>query len=416
MTTGLARRRPSGLYFFRFSLGVVVLAGFSSTLWSAWTMNAWSLQYLLHSLGQRQSAWSLTPAPQDQPRASLWLARTAIMEGNLPGALALVHSLANQGDRDALRIQGQALESQGDYPAAVQTWMGIRDANSLWNSGKRAIQENRFEDALLAYRTLYVLDPESVTLPLADLLQHRRKDIAAAESILRQSLEERPDSPERFDWLVRLGDALRAQARWDEAETVYRQALDLQRDSWAIHIGLGWVHHFRGDGLGAVLDEFHRAIVLDPARGDGYFAIGELLTREGRNTEADAWFREALARSPNDYGLWSWRIYSAHSGGNIPLALQVSQEALARFPNCGECYLEMAFAYRGNQQRQEAAAAVERALVLLPDSGPGPYARAGQIFEWAGEKEKALGSYRRALALDPTNDVARRGVESLVSK
>ena len=63
--------------------------------------------------------------------------------------------------------------------------------------------------------------------------------------------------------------------------------------------------------------------------------------------------------------------------------------------------------------RRQAMAAIEQALVLMAPPNVYYYARAGSIYEWAGDKNQALYAYRQVLLIDPQNAVARKGVERL---
>ena len=204
----------------------------------------------------------------------------------------------------------------------------------------------------------------------------------------------------------------RSQKRWDEAIAVYESTLVHSPDDWTAHIGLGWAKYERGDGLPAAMSEFQKAINAPQSQGNGQFAIAEMLTHEKRFDEADAWFAQALALNPDAWWYMA-RGDSARQAGNLTLALAVYQETVARFPDFAPAYYEMAYAYQLNEQPAQAMAAIEQALALMALPNAAYYARAGGIYEWAGDASRALHAYRQALLIDPHNVTALQGVERL---
>jgi len=107
------------------------------------------------------------------------------------------------------------------------------------------------------------------------------------------------------------------------------------------------------------------------------------------------------------FGLWQ------ETGMYLNLALAVYQEVLARFPDYAYSYYEMAYAYQLNKQPVQAITAIEQALALMTPPNAGYYVRAGSIYEWVGDKNRALNAYRQALLIDPRNAAALEGVERL---
>lgn len=390
----------------------VALMGLSPAR-QAWQINAWSLQYNRHALDPLAAQSTLTDPPAGHARAKFWQAKAALQSGNPALAETLIASQAAQSDPLAMRLMSDALAAQGDFAGALAIWQQAGDVASLLRVASQAGQAGRLEDALMAYQAAWRLDKESGTLPLVNFLLGSKPDYGMAENVLRQSLAALPNSRSWLAWSRRLGDALRAQKRWDEAITAYESVIIQAPDDWAAHIGLGWARYERGDSLQAAMSEFQGAINAPNSQGNGQLAIAQALTREKRFEEADAWFAQALALHPDNPGWYVARGNAARQAGNLALALAVYQEALTRFPDFGYAYYEIAQAYRLNEQSAQAIVAIERALALIAPPNAGYYARAGNIYEWAGDKNQALYAYRQALQIDPQNAEARKGVERL---
>jgi len=394
-------------------LALIALLGFSP-MHQAWLINAWSLQYAHRAFEPLavQSA-ALPDPPAGHARAKFWLASAALQSGDPVLAETLVASQAAQGDPLAMRLLSDALAAQGDFAGALAIWQKAGDAASVLRVASQAGQAGHLEDALMAYQAAWELDKESGTLPLANFQINSQQDYGAAENVLRQSLAALPNSRYWPQWSNRLGDVLRAQKRWDEAIAVYESTLVHSPDDWAAHIGLGWAKYERGDGLPAAMSEFQKAINAPKSQGNGQLAIAQVLTREKRFEEADAWFAQALTLNPDARWWYVVRGNAARQAGNLTLALAVYQEALARFPDFAPAYYEIAYAYQLNDQPAQAMTAIEQALAFMNLPNIGYYIRAGNIYEAAGKKEQALQFYRQALLIDPQNAAALKGLERL---
>ena len=399
------------ILFLLLAVAAVALMGMSPAR-QAWLINAWSLQYTHHTLSQAAEQSMLADPPAGHARAKFWQASAALQSGDP----ALAETLAVQGDQFAMHLLADACLAQGDFSGAVIMWQQAGDVASLLRVASQAQQAGHLEETLMAYQAAWRLDPETGTLPLANFLLNSlnsKKDYGAAENVLRQSLAALPNSRFWPLWSNRLGDALRAQKRWDEALTVYESTLVHSPDDWAAHIGLGWARYERGDGLQAAMSEFQEAINIPKSQGNGQLALAQALTREKRFEEADAWFVQALALNPDAPGRYVARANAARQAGDLALALAVYQETSARFPDFAPAYYEIAYAYQLNDQPAQAMTAIEWALALIVPPNAYYYARAGSIYEWAGDESQALSAYRQALLIDPQNAAALKGVERL---
>jgi tetratricopeptide (TPR) repeat protein len=380
----------------------------------AWQINAWSLQYAHRAFDPLAAQSALADPPAGHAREKVWQARDALQSGDPVLAETLITAQAAQGDPLSMRLMSDALAAQGNFAGALAIWQQAGDAASLLRVASQAQEAGRLDEALIAYKAAWTLDPESGTLPLANFLLDYRQDYGRAENVLRQSLAALPNSKYWPLWSNRLGDALRGQKRWDEAATAYESTLVHSPDDWVAHIGLGWARYERGDGLEAAMSEFQKAINAPKSQGNGQLAIAQVLTREKRFEEADAWFAQALALNPDARWWYVARGNTARQSGNLALALAIYQEALARFPDYALAYYEIAYAYRLNEQPAQAIDAIEQALVLMAPPNANYYTRAGSIYEWTGDKSRALHAYRQALLIDPQNTAALDGVQRLV--
>jgi tetratricopeptide (TPR) repeat protein len=379
----------------------------------AWLVNTWSVQYTHHVLRPEAKQSLLAVPSAGHARASLWLASDALRSGNPALAETLITLQAAQGDQLAMHLLADAFMAQGDFSGALATWQQAGDIVSLLQAASQAQQAGRPEDALLAYQAAWTLDPKSGTLPLVNFLIKSQKDYRTAEDILRKSLDSYPNSRDWSLWSNRLGDDLRSQGRWDDALKAYEKTIIRTPYDWAAYVGIGWIKYERGDGLQPAISEFQKVIDIPESNGNGQYAIAQVLTREKRFEEADVWFTQAIALDPKARGRYLTRANAARESGDLTLALAVYQETLKRFPDYTAAYYEIAYAYRLNKQPAQAISAIDGALLRMAPPDASYYARAGGIYEWAGDASRALEAYRQALRIDPQNAAALGGVERL---
>jgi tetratricopeptide (TPR) repeat protein len=310
----------------------------------AWLINAWSVRYARYALDLTSNLSSLGTPPAGHARATYWQASAALRAGDPALAETLIVPQAAQGDKLAKYLLVDALLAQDDFPSALAIWQEAGDIDSMLVAASQAKADKRLDDALLAYNAAWILDPELGTSPLANFLLNVSEDYSRAEDVLRQSLNTFPRSGQFSAWCNLLGNVLRAQKRFDEADT---------------------------------------------------------------------WFSKSLSLNPDIPEWYIYRGTTARQAGNLELAISVYQQAIDRFPDNASAYYEIAFAYRLNEDPSRAVAAIEQALALMSPPNALYYARAGGIYEWSGDKSKALLAYRDTLRLDPQNETALKGVERL---
>jgi len=241
--------------------------------------------------------------------------------------------------------------------------------------GNSAVRANDHSNALAAFKTAWAIAPKNGALPLIEYL--------------------------------------REQKRFDEAVEVCQIALVKNKNDWRLYLGLGWVYYERGDGMESAIAEFQKAFAIDETRGDGYFAVAQVLTLEQRYFEADHWYRLAIERNTEYRRRYIARGNNMRSAGNFDFALSIYREAARRFPDFSVVYHQMSWAYRLNEQPKEALDSIEKALALMDPPNERYYTRAGQIYEWQGETDRALDAYLSALAINPDYKSAQRGASRL---
>ena len=205
------------------------------------------------------------------------------------GVLINVSSIAlNQGDLTrAMACAEQALALQSD------------SAEAACNVASSLRQLKRLEEAEAMARHALSLNPalQQATKLLAGIL-HDRGDHAAAETLLRQFLEQGSDPASTHQ---ALGHLLRLQHRLQEAIVHYQQALAL--DDSLVEAWSGIAHcYFELHDTTRAIDAYRRQEALRPNEALVAYNLGVVLKHQGDLAAAAAAYADALRLKP-DYEL-----------------------------------------------------------------------------------------------------------------
>lgn len=162
----------------------------------------------------------------------------------------------------------------------------------------------------------------------------------------------------------------------------------------------------KNDDTDVALLALEKYIQILPHKGDGYFEIGRILTREKPDLRADSWFSTAIALDRSRPFWFISRATNLRDGGDLELALQVFNEAAYLFPTEAGIFYEQSYAYYIAGQYSNAQLTIEKALELESDPPAWYYNRAGLIYEKINQTQKALAAYQAALRIDPKNITA----------
>lgn len=285
-------------------------------------------------------------------------------------------------------------------PAQASAWQRL--ANVYGQSGEG-------EKQLTSLEMAWEIDPATSARELAVALRNMG-DYESMEAVLRQTLASIPDSRDRSWWWNWLGESLRRQEKWDEAVKVYESAITEFPDDPQLLIGSGWSLYGRGDGSSMAAGLFEQAVFLQEESGIAYFALGELMAREGEYELADEWFKQAIAEDPGNCRWLRVRARTARTAGDIEQAGRLFNDALNCDPGHAHTYYELAGVYQMIADSEKAIQLIEQALVLSNGTNPSYYTLAGQIYEEAGQIDSALSAYNQAAMLDPTDEAAAEGL------
>jgi serine/threonine-protein kinase len=211
----------------------------------------------------------------------------------------------------------------------------------------------------------------------ATLAAKARSDPAERARFLQTALALRPHSPAAY---INLGNALKDQGKFAEAEAKYRRAIELRPDFAAAYANLGIALDDQGKPVEAEA-AYRRAIELKPDYAVAYYNLGIGLQDQGKSAEAEAVYRKALQLKPD--------------------APQV--------------HTHLGVALRSQRKLTEAEAAHRKAIELKPDYADA-HSNLGAVLSDQGKLPDAVAAYRKAIELQPNDATANYNLASTLQK
>jgi protein O-GlcNAc transferase len=214
-----------------------------------------------------------------------------------------------------------------------------------------------------ALPTFSVYAPAASADALLDAAQRRVEsgDVAGAESLYREVLEQQP---EHVAATTALGSLLDELGRVNEAEAVFRRLVEGSAPTASAHCNLGVMLYKQGRAAEA-LEHLQRAVSMQPHYAIALDNLGATLTMLERYDEAEQSIRAALAIDE--------RMPSAHNNLGTLLARRHDETALACFdhalkidPTFFDAHVQRATLLREQGRIADSVMSWRRAMTLAP--------------------------------------------------
>lgn len=183
----------------------------------------------------------------------------------------------------------------------------------------------------------------------------------------------------------------------DEASANCTQALKLNDQLAPVHVTIGRIND-AGGKHDVALQEFQRALNLEPHNADAMFGIARVYENQGRIKDAEEMFRKAAALRPdywdghNKLGLFYFRQKRNAE------AIAEFDQVIALTPDNVAGYINEAATYNQSGQLDKAAEALQKAVKLSPSYAI--YANLGQVYYLQGKYVEAARNTEQALKLN----------------
>jgi tetratricopeptide (TPR) repeat protein len=145
----------------------------------------------------------------------------------------------------------------------------------------------------------------------------------------------------------------------------YSGAITLRPDSMLAHLRRGEAYQRRTE-LEAATNDFRRAADLDPSATRPLEALGDVLFQRRRYQRSAEIYERRLAVDSLSARVSLKLAVARYRAGQLDLALAAAREAVRLDENIADAHYLIGMCLRDNQQPAEAAAALEKAVAILP--------------------------------------------------
>lgn len=381
------------------------------------------------SLGQYSNAEAifLRASKVDQRLSGpyLSLGQLYAREGRFAEALA--------ADRRAIEISpgvpavynqlGAFLESRGEYEQAVAAYQHGSELDQSQIESRLALgklyqklgrfqeAEDTFQDALAVSNANTtgtddpaVFDSElqapraaEVLVALGQLYQMEAK-LEQAEEVYKNAIKLAPLSPDAY---VQLGKYYQRQGRPQDALAQFNAAIQIAPASAPAYTAQGEFFESQFDWSDAE-QAYRNAMRVAPADADGYIHLGKLYQAQGQSSEAQVQFVRATAAAPGSeaayLALGDWQRFIA----NWDEAEKAYKQAIALSPAEPEGYLSLSALYQIRARLTEALDQAQLATRLAPASAPA-WVALGDLYLSRANPTAAEQAYKQAIAASPSD-------------
>jgi tetratricopeptide (TPR) repeat protein len=213
----------------------------------------------------------------------------------------------------------------------------------------------------------------------------------------------------------------RQAAMYGDTETLYRETIARNSQSWMAHNNLG-VALAKMDRLPEAIDEYQAALRIKPDYPEPHNNLATIYSRQDRLPEAIAEVQEALRIKP-DYPEAQVNLASflARIPGRLPDAIAEYRAVLRVKPTHAEAHNNLGLALSDMPGRlPDAIAELEAAVRLEPDNAQMHDNLAGALARMPGRLPDAIAEVRTALQLTPddpqAHDFLGRSLSQLPSR
>jgi tetratricopeptide (TPR) repeat protein len=347
------------------------------------------------------------------------LGASLFMQGDLEGASAIYRQALDiyPGYLNAKLSYANVLIGLEQYPAAAEVLRGVLAQNPLhyqaWKLlGLARHNSGNFSEAISSFERAIQIQPE-----VSDLQYHlglaylAKTDTGSA----MQAFERVGARSENYSFAQEdLADLLLKKGDVQRAEKAYNDLIDSRPNRIAAYYKLADLF-IDQNRLAEATRLLERALYIDPNNGSLSYLMGRVHLALGQVRLAKGHFAMAMASAPSDRTYRNALFQAgtvAHQNGMPDIAREAYEQILSEIPDFGGAHLNLGILNFSEQRYAEAVENFSRAAVILPTDMEALLGLA-QSYERVGRVKEAENSYRKVLALQADNEIARKGLSGL---
>jgi tetratricopeptide (TPR) repeat protein len=317
---------------------------------------------------------------------------------------------------DFLEVADQLIERENYVMADLL----LSDATNLepsnprvWIDIARSYELSRnFVEAEEAYLLAYKLNEELSVSPLASYLKNQG-EMQQAKYILISSLKKFHSSMERKEWYLNLSNILEENKDWNELIQVLNQAIIEFPNVPEFYYSRGWAYYYSNTDTKIALEEFKKAISIEVKYHAAYFAIAQILNKQGEYDEAAHWFNQAIELNPNHKWYQLARANNLRQAEKYNQAIGLFKETIEKFPDFYNAYYYLSLTYLEIQQPDQSLKYIKKGLSISSDNNINQLMNAAEILKRAGDNNTAYKIYENIIRLEPGNTEAQEEIRKL---
>ena len=368
---------------------------------------------------------------QLQPKNPIFYDRKAqaqAQQGNFSEAIKNYQQAINLGIDNPIwtyKNLGDALREENKLEEAELIYLQATKVNSgnpfVYDClGQVQAQQEKFSEAIENYRQAIRLGIENSTWTYKNLENALKAEnrIEEAESVYKESLKTQSKTPTSSDanglqagnsldvstdaenkWLKlhHQGDDYFQQQQWKKAIACYEQVRELNPDYFWSHYNLGRALSAQGQWHEA-LAVFQQAITLNSDSADAQRLLGKACYKSKKWHEAISAFRKALKLEPNQPNWVKEKLAEALAEANHPLPSEFATEQTE--VKSEQDLLKLAQEAEASKELAKAIALYERAVSSNPDT-INTYHQLGKLLVKQKRYDEAISIYQKAIKVQP---------------
>jgi putative PEP-CTERM system TPR-repeat lipoprotein len=403
------------------------------------------------------SGRAATQANADSAFAQLTLGRALAKKGDNEGAIAALREATriNPGMAQAQVLLSSLYLAAGDRSQATTSANEARRAapnvpDVRLALARSSLAEGKLGEAEAEIKTLLAAVPESASVhALQGRLLMQKRDPAGARAAFTRALDRDPLQREALEGLTVLdtssgksaeaaaraealiakypketslrfiaGAAYDAMGQRDKVEKAFLSVLEIDPSNMAAYEILGRIYASTGRTAEA-LKQFEAAAVRQPNQVGAATMVATLLSMQGKSDEAQKRYEAIVAANPRAaVAANNLAFMLAESGGNLDIALQHAQAAVAQLPQDGNVLDTLGWIYYKRNLPNLAIPFLERSVASNPRNAESQL-HLGLSYAKAGQDERGRQALETALKLNPKvahADEARRVITVAASR